>query len=110
MNHPVLLGDLRLRVGDDGEVHGDLLGLLDVLHPALVAVERVDAQREGLAAALGEVVLQGGHEAQLRGADRRVVRRMGEEEDPIVSGPLVEADLPFGGLGFEIGGGASQLQ
>jgi hypothetical protein len=44
MDHPVQVGDLLVGVGEQREVERVALGLLDVVRPALVRVERIDRE------------------------------------------------------------------
>ena len=97
-------------IGEDGKVDRGVLGLVDVLDPVAVRVERIDADGDRLHAALGELALERGGLAQLGGADRGEVRGVREQHDPGVAGPLVEADRTFGGVLDEIGGGVAETQ
>ena len=67
--------------------------------------QRVYAQGDDLGVALGEFSLQGGGAAQLGGAYGREVGGVAVEDDPFVTGPVVEVDVALGGLGLEVGGG-----
>ena len=53
--HVIEFGDLKLRVPDQRVGDAMALGLLDVLHPARVVVDRVDAESDDLAIALLEL-------------------------------------------------------
>src|SRR6516162_6364400 len=100
--HAVELRHLEIGVCDDRVIGGETLRLLDVAGPAVMAGERVDGQSDDLDAALVELGLDLGHVAELGGAHRREVLGMREQHHPFVADPLVEADLAFGGLRFEI--------
>ena len=71
---------------------------------------RIDADRDRLDAALREFARQGRRLAQLGGADRREIGRVGEQHDPGIAGPLVEVDRAFAGVLREIGGGVAESQ
>ena len=101
--HIVELGDLKVAVADDGIVDLRALGLLDVGKPSAVAVDRIDAEPDQLGVALGEFGLDLGHVAEFRGADRREVLGMGEQDRPAVADKVVEVDRSLGGLRHKIG-------
>ena len=46
--------------------------------------------------------------AELRGADRGVVSRVGEQDGPAILQPAVELDLALVGLGSEVGHDVSE--
>ncbi len=52
---------------------------------------------------LGELRLKRSKSAELSCADRGIILRVGEEDNPVVADELVEVDRTLGGLGFEIG-------
>jgi len=108
-DHPVQVGDAVVPVADERVVEPGALGFGDVVRPAPVRVHGVDAHPDELDVALGEVVLAAGELAELGGAHRREVGRMGEQESPAVAQVLVQAEASLGGLGGEIGGGVAQL-
>ena len=108
--HPVQLGDVEVGVADDRVLGLGALGLLDVLRPVLVAVDRVDRQADDLDVALVELGLDLGHVSELGRADRREVLGVAEEHAPRVAQPLVEVDRALSGLGGEVGGGVAQSQ
>ena len=109
-SHVVEVGDLALLVGNDGEVDARARHLVNVLDPALVAVERVGRQADDLDAALGKLGLDLGHGPELRRAHGRVVLRVREEHDPAVADELVEIDGSLRGLGLEVGRLAAQAE
>src|SRR5207249_1118344 len=87
------------------------LCLLNVLEPALVGINGVDAQPDGLDPALLELRLQPRDVAELGGAHRREVPRVREEDAPLgAQPPLVEVDAALRALGAEVGCGVSQSQ
>lgn len=57
-----------------------------------MALDRVGAQPDELHAALGEFRLELGKGAELSGADRGVVLRVGEEDDPVIANEIVEVN------------------
>src|SRR5262249_52794827 len=77
--HVIEFGHLKLRVPDQRVGDGIALGLLDVLHPARVVVDRVDAKPDDLAIAPLELRHQPRHVAELGCTDRREILRMGEQ-------------------------------
>src|SRR5262249_50801202 len=93
---------LEVAIGDERVVGGEALRLLDVAGPLVMAAERIDGQSDDLDAALVEFWLDLGHVAEFGGAYRREVLGMREQHHPFVADPIVEADLAFGGLRFEI--------
>src|SRR3546814_6893469 len=80
-------------------------GLLDVLGPALVVLDRIHAEADELHVALVELRLEPGDVAELGGADRREVLGMREQHGPAIADPVMELELPLGGLRGEIGCG-----
>ena len=101
--HVEELGDLEFRVADEGVRDGVALGLLDVLQPLAVVGDGIDGEAENLAVPRREIVRQASHVAEFGGADGGEVLGVGEEDRPAVADPVVEADLPLGGGGGEIG-------
>ena len=101
MHHPVEVRHLPLGVGDDREVGGVALGLLDVPRPALVRVHGVDRQAEAPDPTLVELRLEPRDVAELGGADGREVARVGEQDRPAIPHPLVELDRPLRAVGAE---------
>src|SRR4029450_4790360 len=63
----------------------------------------VHAHRDHLAVALRELVLELGSPAQLGGADRCEVLRVGKQDCPLLADPVVKLDAPFGGVLLEVG-------
>lgn len=110
VHHIVLVGDLALRVGDDGELELGAGDLVDVLDPGVVRVDVVGAQTDQLHAARGELRLQLSKGAQLRGADWGEVIRVREEDGPLGADELVEVDGTVGGLSIEVGGNGAQTE
>lgn len=108
--HVVGVGNLALLVTDDGEVQVAAADLVDVLDPAIVAVDGVGRKANELDAALGELGLELREGAQLGGADGRVVLGVGEENDPVVADELVEVNGTLGGLRLEVGRGRAEAQ
>ena len=107
LEHAVGLRDLHLQVLDHREVDLDALHVLvldlflDRAQPRDVRVDAVDREPEQLAVALLELRLHRGEGHELRRADRREVRRVREEHDPLPLETLGEIDLPLRGLGLE---------
>src|SRR5436305_15199349 len=78
------------------------LGFLDILRPACVVADRVDAEPDDLAIALVELGLQPRHIAEFGRADRREIFRMREQDRPAIAHPPMEIDLPLCGHGSEV--------
>src|SRR6516165_3929790 len=78
------------------------LGFLDILGPARMVTDRIDAEADDLAVTLVELRLQPCHIAELGRADRREILRMREQDRPSVADPLMKVDFPFRGLGGEV--------
>jgi hypothetical protein len=108
--HVVRKRDLPLLVANDGELQVAARNLVDVLDPAIVAVDGVRGEADELRATLGELGLELREGAELGGADGSVVLRMREEDHPLVADELVEVDWALGGLGLEVWGGAAQTE
>lgn len=75
-----------------------------------MAAQGVGGQTNQLGAALGELRLELGESAEFGGADRGVVLGVGEEDNPLVTNPLVEVDRASGGVGLEVGGHGSEAE
>ena len=76
----------------------------DVLRPARVPIDRIDAEPDDLDAALVELRLDARHVAELGGTHRREVLGVRKHHAPGTAEPLVKADRALGGLRFEVGG------
>src|SRR5205823_14249385 len=76
----------------------------------LVVGGSVDRQPDELRVALLELGVELGHVAELGGAHRREVLGMREQHAPAVAQPLVEVDLPLGGVRGEVRGLVSQAK
>ena len=85
------------------------LRLGDVRRPALVGVDRVDADADDLGVAIVELLLAAGELTELGRAYRREVCRVGEEDPPAVAEVLVESELTFRGGGGEVGCDVAEL-
>ncbi len=75
-----------------------------------MVLHRIDREADHLDAPLVELGLQPCDRAELGGADRGVVLGMREQHHPAVAGPVVEAELPFGGLRGEVRRGGVDRQ
>jgi hypothetical protein len=100
--HAVELGDLELGVADQRVVGREALRLLDVAHPAGVALHRIDREADDLDATPVELRLDLGQVPQFGGADRGEVLGMREQDGPFVADPFMEADAALGGVGLEV--------
>ena len=107
-SHVIEIGHLAGLVADDGEAQPAARDLVDVLDPAVVAVDGVCGEADQLDAAPGELGLELGKGAQLRRADGRVILRVREQDDPVVADELVEVDRALRRFGLEIGGDGAQ--
>ncbi|MOA00635.1 hypothetical protein D3C78_1200070 [compost metagenome] len=110
MDQVVELGNLAVRIGDDGEVDLGVLGFVDVVDPLHMGGDRVHRKRQDLHAALGEVVLELGGQAEFGGADRSEIRRVGEQHAPAVAEPVMEAKTAGAGFLFEVGGNVAESE
>lgn len=110
VNHVVGKRNLALLVTNDGELQLRAGDLINVLDPALMAVDGVGRETNQLCAALGKLRLELSEGTELGGADGGVVLGVGEEDDPVVADELVEVNGALGGLGLEVGGGAAQTE
>ena len=104
MDQVVQVGHFTVRIGEDREVDDGVLGFVDVLDPLVMRIHRVHGQGNGFDTALGEFILEPGSEAQLGGAHRRKVCRMGKQHTPAIAQPFVETEGAGAGILFEIGG------
>ena len=82
VDHVVEVGHGAVGVGDDREVEGRALGLVDVADPALVVLEPSTLRPMDLHAALVELGLEAGDGAELGGAHRGEVLGVREEDGP----------------------------
>lgn len=110
VDHVVLVGDLALGVGDDGELQLGAGDLIDVLDPAVVGLDTVGAETDQLDATSSELGLELGEGAQLGGTDGGEVIGVGEEDGPLVADEVVEVDGAGGGVSIEVGGNGAQTE
>lgn len=108
--HVVEERNLSLLVANDGESDVAASNLRNVLDPALVGLDGVGGETNGLDASLLELGAELGHGTELGGADGSVILRVREENDPVVANELVEVDGALGGLGLEVGGNGAQTK
>lgn len=87
-SHIVRVRDLSLLVSNDGELQVAARNLVNVLDPALMAVDGVRGEANELRAALAELGLKLCEGAELSSAYGCVIFRMGEEDDPVVANEL----------------------
>lgn len=69
VDHAVQIANLAVGVREDGVSDSDLLGLFDILHPALVVLDTVNGERDDFGVESLKVGLQTSDSAQLSGAD-----------------------------------------
>ncbi len=102
-SHVICKSNLALLVTDDWEVDLVPRDLLDILDPSSMRLDSVSRKTNQLGPTLGELRLKRSKSAELSCADRGIILRVGEEDNPVVADELVEVDRTLGGLGFEIG-------
>ena len=110
MDHVVEPRDFKIGVGHDREAQGHVLGLVDVLDPCKVLLNRIGRQAQRLAVALVELGGEAGGRAHFGGADRGEIGRVAEEEHPRIASPVVQGNRAGGGGDGEIGGGVADVQ
>ena len=110
VNHVVGVGNLALRVGNDGELELGASNLVDVLDPGVVRVDTVGTETNHLDTTGRELGLELGESTELGGTDGSEVIRVGEEDSPVVANVVVEGDLTVGGLGLEVGGSRAETE
>ena len=76
MNHVVHVSDLLVRIADEREIECLARHVLDVLRPAAVGIQRIDAQADDLRVTLLEFRLQLRDGAELGGAHGGEITRM----------------------------------
>lgn len=106
--HVIGVCDLALLITNNWEAQLAAGDLIDILDPASVRLDGVGRETDQLDATLGEFRLELCEGAELGGADRCVVLRVGEENNPFVANELVKVDGTLSGLGFEVGGSGTQ--
>ena len=102
--HAVALRHIEVDVANHRVVRRKALRLLNVGRPAGMLFDRVDRETDDLDATLVELRFDLGHVTEFGGADRREVLRVREQHHPRIADPIVEFDLAFRGLRFEIRG------
>lgn len=110
VNHVVQVGDLALRVGDDGESELGSGYLVDVLDPSVVGFDIVGAQANELDAASSELRLELSESTELGGANGGEVIRVREQDGPAVANEFVESNRTVGGLSSEVGGSRAKAK
>ena len=110
VNHVVEVGNLALRVGDDGELEVGASDLIDVLNPAVVGLDLVGTQTDELDTTLGELGLKLGKGTELGGTDGGEVIGVGEEDGPLSTEELVEVDGTVRGVRVEVRGSRAQTE
>lgn len=108
--HVIEESDLALLVANDGETNGTASHLSDILDPAIVRLDGVGRETNGLDVALSPLGTKLGHGTELGGADGSVILGVGEEDGPVIANPLVEVDGTGGGLSLEVGGNRAQTE
>ena len=126
VDHVIQERNLALSISDDGELEVRRGDFVDIVDPFAVGAEVVGALKHTVVSldnetgqtaqniftyktnhldiALLEFILQGSKGTKLRGANRREVRGVGEEDGPAVADELVEVNVAMCGLGCEIRG------
>jgi hypothetical protein len=108
--HAPGLGNLEIGVADQRIVRRVPLRFLDIAGPFCVAIHRIDAQPDDPHAALVELGLDARHVAQLGGADGREILGVRKQHRPGGADPVMETDMAFGRLSFEIRSGVSERE
>src|SRR5690606_41836234 len=80
------------------------------LDPVVMRIHRVDTQGDGLDVTLGKFIFELGGQAQLCGAHRGKVGRVGKQYAPAIAEPLVKANAALGGILFKIRCSISKTQ
>lgn len=110
VDHVVEVGNLALRVGDDGELEVGAIDLVDVLDPAVMGLSSVGTQTNELDTTSSKLGLELGEGTELGGTDGSEVIGVGEKDGPLVIEELVEADGTVGGVGIKVGGNRAQAK
>jgi len=104
------LGNLEIGVTDHRIVRRKTSGVLDVGSPFGVVSDRIDREAYDLDIALVEFRFEARHGAELGGADRREVLRMGEQDGPRIPDPVMKANVAFSRVCCKIPGGIANLK
>lgn len=78
VNHVVQVGDLAVRIGNNGELEAGASDLINVLDPAVVGLDIVGAKTDELKPASSELGLELSKSAELSGAEGSKVIGVGE--------------------------------
>jgi hypothetical protein len=109
-SHVIEIRNLSLLVANDREAQLAARDLVDVLDPSSVGLDGVGRETNQLYAALGELGLKLCKGTQLGSADRGVVFRVGEQDNPVVANELMEVNGALSGLSLEVGCDGSQAE
>src|SRR6516164_2905272 len=88
----------------------DTLGLLDVVRPLGVAIDRVDAQADDLDVTPVELGLDLCHVTELGRTDRGEILWVRKEHGPGITDPVMEADAALGRFCLKIRGDIADLE
>jgi len=102
IQHVVQLGNLAIRICEDGIVDSHLVDLIDVLHPARVAVRSVNAETNQFHVALFEFGLLALQLTKFSRANGSEILGVGEQDSPRVRLVVVEVEITYGRLAGEI--------
>lgn len=73
VDHVIEGGNLAVAVGDDGEVDLCIVDVVDVFDPAVVVLDGIDADGDGLDVAFVELAFESCNHAELGGANGGIV-------------------------------------
>ena len=110
MNHVVQRRDRTICVGDDREIDRRVLRIVDVTDPLFMLINRINANRNRLHAALRKLTRKRCGFAKFSRAHRREIGGVREQNNPRISDPLMKVNRAFGGVLREIGGSVAQTK
>ena len=110
VDHVIQRSYLAIGISEDREVDGGVLGVVDVQKPAVVRLQRIHTDGDGLDVARSKLARQRGGFSQLGGANGREIRRVRKKHHPVIPCPLMKMDGALCGFLGEIGGGIAETQ
>jgi len=110
VEHVIEIRNLTLLVTNDWEAQLAASNLINVFDPSSVRVDGVCRKTDQLDPTLGELRLELGKGAEFSGANRSIILRMGEENNPFVADKLVEVNWTLSRLGLEVGGNGAKTK
>src|ERR1051326_3774745 len=100
--HAIELGNLEFGIADHRVSDFMALRFFNIGSPFAVAGNRINAQPDNFAVALGKLRLQARHVAQLRGANWREVLGVRKQDRPAVADPFMKVDFALCGFSAEV--------